>query len=185
MTPGEQLLSWVWYYNVAEGSPEMREFFTDIHGNHHHNTVPRGLVQPSVWERVLNSRLSQMVDPFAKLLAKTKKPFVTKISDALCTSPSFYNGHVILVGDALATFRPHIGVATEQAALHCLVMNKMSRGENALTTHTREVGVHSKSMWLLNRLVGEFGQGSAFSFLKALFLYIAFLVRLRFGRAKL
>ncbi|KAI0532018.1 FAD binding domain protein [Xylaria digitata] len=185
VTPGERLLNWVWYYNVTEASPEMRDFFTDIHGKQHHNTVPRGFVQPAVWERVLKSKLPQMVDPFAELLGKTEMPFVTKINDALCTSPSFYNGHVILVGDALTTFRPHVGAATEQAALHCLAMEKVSNGEKALAAHVREVGIHAKSMWLLNRIVGEFGQGSMFSFLKAVFFYIAFLVRVKLGRPKL
>lgn len=173
------------YYNVAEGSPELREFFTDIHGKQHHNTVPRGLVQPAVWERVLKSKLPQMVDPFAELLGKTEKPFITKINDALCTSPSFYNGHVILVGDALTTFRPHVGAATEQAARHCLAMEKVSNGEKALAAHNREVGIHAKRMWLFSRIVGEFRQGSMFSFLKAVFLYIAFLVRVKLGCAKL
>ncbi|KAF2964495.1 hypothetical protein GQX73_g9058 [Xylaria multiplex] len=191
VTPGERLLNWVWYYNVAEGSPEMRNFFTDIHGKGHHNTVPRGLVQPAVWEGVLKSKLSQMVDPvevvdpFAELLEKTEIPFVTKINDALCTSPSFYNGHVILVGDALTIFRPHVGAATEQAALHCLAMEKVSNGEKTLAAHIRQVGIHAKSMWLLSRIVGEFRQGSMFSFLKALFLYIAFLVGVKLGRPKL
>ncbi|KAI0913937.1 FAD binding domain protein [Ustulina deusta] len=134
------------------GSPELREFFTDIHGKQHHNTVPRGLVQPAVWERVLKSKLPQMVDPFAELLGKTERPFITKINDALCTSPSFYNGHVILVGDALTTFRPHVGAATEQAARHCLAMEKVSNGEKALAAHNREVGIHAKSMWLFNRI---------------------------------
>ncbi|KAI1396488.1 hypothetical protein F4819DRAFT_475156 [Hypoxylon fuscum] len=34
---------------------------------------------------------------------KTQAPFVTKISDAFCASPSFHNGHIVLVGDAFTT----------------------------------------------------------------------------------
>lgn len=75
MDPGKRLLNWVRYYNVADGSPEMDEIFTDINGYHHRNTVPRGLVQPSVWGRTRASVLPQMAAAFAELLEKNTSAF--------------------------------------------------------------------------------------------------------------
>ncbi|KAI1418546.1 FAD binding domain protein [Hypoxylon sp. FL1857] len=184
MEPGKRLLNWVWYYNMADGSPDMAEIFTDVDGNYHRNTVPRGLVQPSVWDRVRTSVRPQMATPFAELLEKTKSPFVTKINDALCTEPSFYDGHVILVGDALTAFRPHIGLATEQAALHSLTLDKVDRGEKTHDTWIREIRIYARSMFLLNRLMGEFGTGSTFSFLKAAITYLAYSIKIKLGWAR-
>lgn len=183
MEPGKRLLNWVWYYNVVDGSPEMDEIFTDVNGYCHRSTVPRGLIRSSTWDRVRASILPQMASPFAELLEKTHAPFVTKINDVLCTAPSFYEGHVVLVGDALTTFRPHVGLATEQAAFHSLALDEVHHGKIMHDTWTRKTRIYAQSMWLLNRLVGVFGQGSIFAFLKAAAMYLIFIVKIKLGRA--
>ncbi|KAI0376973.1 FAD binding domain protein [Hypomontagnella monticulosa] len=180
--PGERLLNWVLYYNVKEGSPELTDFLTDVDGRERQNTVPRGLVRPEVWERVRATVVAQMVPPFAELLSKTTEPFVTKVNDALCTTPTFYDNHVILVGDGLTAFRPHIAQATEQAAYHCLSLAKVLGNQKTYGEYSREVGLYAKRMWLLSILVGEFGQGSTTVFLKSLFAYIVFIIRSKLSR---
>lgn len=67
-----------------------------------------------------SSVLPQMAPPFAELPEKTRAPFVTRINDFSCISPAFYDGHVVFVGDVFSTFWPHVGLATEQAALHSI-----------------------------------------------------------------
>ncbi|KAI1772027.1 FAD binding domain-containing protein [Hypoxylon cercidicola] len=180
--PGERLLNFVWYYNVAESSDEMTQIFTDINGTQHHNTVPRGLVKPEEWKRVRGAFKSRMNAPFAELLSLTESPVVTKINDALCLQPTFFEGHGIIVGDALATLRPHTGSASEQAAFHCISLTPVWEGSKTLETWSREACIYGKRMWLLGKLAGEFGQGTAFSLLKSLVLYVVFLVRIKIGR---
>ena len=55
---------------------------------------------------------------FAELIRLTRSPFVQAISDVLSPQASHYDGRVVLVGDALAGFRPHTAGATSQAAFH-------------------------------------------------------------------
>ncbi|KAF7539825.1 hypothetical protein G7054_g1876 [Neopestalotiopsis clavispora] len=179
--PGERLMNIVWYYNVKENSDEFNRIFTDIHGVRHRNTVPYGFVNPKEWERVRSIFKSRLAAPFLELLYKVETPFVTRINDSICTQAIFFEGHGILVGDALTTLRPHTGSAAEQAAYHCLSLGPVWKGEKTLDAWSREARTYSKRLWLIGRLVGMFGQGTALELLKALFLYIVFLIRCGIG----
>ncbi|KAH9897554.1 FAD binding domain protein [Xylariomycetidae sp. FL2044] len=173
-TPGERLINFVWYYNIADSSAEMNEVFTDINGKYHQTTVPRGLLRPEVWERVRAS--VQVAAPFMEVLAKVKSPFVTKINDAFSGAASFYDGKVIVVGDAFASFRPHAAAATEQAAFHCHSLEKVYSGEKSPAAWEREAHAYARRMTLLNRVIGNFGRGAIFSLFKSLFSYVLCLV---------
>lgn len=76
-----------------------------------------------------------MALPLADLVSAATETFVNKVSHILGTQASFYDGHVVLVGDAVATFRPCAGKATDQAASHCLELAKAAalRGDGSLS----------------------------------------------------
>lgn len=181
MEPGERLLNWVWYHKVADESPEMRLIFADANGRHHRNTVPRGLVSRVLWDMLRKDVMTQLAPPFAELLERTQDPFVTKVSDVLCESPSFYDGHVVLVGDAFATFRPHLGFSTDQAALHSLTLERVDRGEMKHDEWCREMMIYAQRMSLLNRVMGQFCLGSTFAFLTAAAMYLMFMIKIKFS----
>ncbi|UNI18375.1 hypothetical protein JDV02_004647 [Purpureocillium takamizusanense] len=155
VNPGERLINWVWYYVVPEGSPEMKAVFTDIHGKLHGNTVPQGLVNPSVWDRQVARYISQMIPPLAEIVAKTPKVFVTKVREAQCTvDASFFDGRIVLVGDAFTAFRSHMGMASEQAARHCWQMDRVWRGEITQKQRDQEATFYASKFILLNRMIG-------------------------------
>ncbi|KAL2141945.1 hypothetical protein VTI28DRAFT_1780 [Corynascus sepedonium] len=205
-TPGSREINWVWYYNLPEGGPALTDVLTDVAGRTHTNTVPAGRVRPDVWRTHLAAALPAMAAPFAALLSATQVadkatgdgstgdstngagPFVTKVNDALSETAVFCDGRVILVGDALAAFRPHLAVATEQAARHCLGLAKVweSGSEEevaaALQRWATETVAHGKRTWLASRLLGAFGQGRWSEFWRTLWTYVTFLVKLKLGR---
>lgn len=182
-TPGTRLINWVWYYNLPPTSPELTAVLTDTANVLHGNTVPSGLVRPEIWQHHLATTLSQMAAPFAELIAATQHPFVTKVNDALCeVKPVFCGGKAVLVGDALAAFRPHFALATEQAAKHALTLGKVWRREMGIEEWGREVWVYGKKTWLASRLLGVFGVGRWWDFVKVLGAYVAFLVKLKLGK---
>ncbi|KAK0667282.1 zeaxanthin epoxidase, chloroplastic [Cercophora samala] len=183
---GHRLINFVWYYNVPAGSTTMTEVFTDITGKQHQNTVPTGLVQPDIWKREKGTMLNRMAEPFAELIGTCdiSRVFVTKVNDKVCAdSASFYNGKVLLVGDALVAFRPHFAVATEQAAGHGLGLAKVWKGDKSLEEWSREVVRYGKRTWLASRVLGEFGQGTWFSFFRTLLSHVVLLVKLKMGWA--
>ena len=85
---------------------------TDTDGHRHRTTLPKGKMRPEVWERQLN-HIRRIFPPLlVELPEKIKEPFVSIISDISSKRAAFFNGRLLLVGDALAQLRPHIGQGT-------------------------------------------------------------------------
>ncbi|KAK8127320.1 FAD binding domain protein [Apiospora sp. TS-2023a] len=182
--PGERLINWVWYYPIANGSARMQDIFTDIHGILHSNTVPQGLVKPQLWASQVNEHLDQLTLPLAEIVSKTTRPFVTKVGEAQCNNqPSFYDGRVVLVGDAFTGFRSHLGMASEQAARHCLQMEKVLRGQITQRQYDIEAILYAKRFILLNRVIGLTGMGWVWALVKTLIAYAWLMMAHKLGYA--
>lgn len=102
---------------------------TDIHGKRHHITLPVGTMQPQVWEKQKAYAREVLPPQFAEAVGKTQQPFIQAITDVISPENSFLDGKVLLVGDALAGFRPHTAASTGQAAYDALTMGKWLGGE--------------------------------------------------------
>jgi hypothetical protein len=157
----------------------MKEIFTDSNGRYHRNAVPQGLVRGEVLNPILQAISTRMAPPFAELVAQVKNPFITKIIDSLGTAASFYNGRVLVVGDALSTARPHIAKATEQAAFHCLLLEKVLDGAMMQKAWDSHVAAYAEQTWLVSNILGVFGQGSTMHFLRCVLAYVIFLIRIK------
>ncbi|KAL9014636.1 MAG: hypothetical protein Q9173_000713 [Seirophora scorigena] len=121
---GERLLNYVWYCNYAANSPELRNLVTDIEGHYHRVTMPRGEMRPEVCARQIVHADKNLPAAFAELVRMTKEPFVQCITEVSALQAVFFGGHLLLAGDALCTFRPHVGSSTSQAALHALLLRR-------------------------------------------------------------
>lgn len=152
--PGKRLLNWVWYANYKEDSPEHIELMTDKHGKRHHITLPPGGIQQSVWERQKKVASEVLPPQFSELVNKTTVPFIQAITDV--ASPAAVlpkDNRVILIGDALAGFRPHTAASTNQAALDALelarAINQIIEGadrEEVLEHWEKSVLSYARSM---------------------------------------
>jgi len=118
--PGERLLNWVWYVNYKEESPEDVELMTDNEGKRHHITLPPGGIKEDVWKRQKEMAKQMLPPQFAELVDKTKVPFIQAITDVIAPSAMLDGGRLLLLGDALAGFRPHTAASTNQAALDAM-----------------------------------------------------------------
>lgn len=129
LEPGERLFNWVWYCNYKEGSPELAQLMTDIHGKRHAVTLPVGTMDPKVWDEQKNHAAEILPPQFAETVDKTHQPFVQAITDNIAPQDSFFDGKLLMVGDALAGFRPHTAASTSQAAFDALVMGQWLTGD--------------------------------------------------------
>lgn len=121
--PGSRLLNWVWYVNAPEDSTEHEEVMTDVHGKKHHITLPPGGINLGVWE-LQKKRAKEMLPPqFAEVVRGTEVPFVQAITDVIAPAAVLEGGRVLLLGDALAGFRPHTAASTNQAALDAMALD--------------------------------------------------------------
>lgn len=127
--PGQRLINFVYYTNFPEASPELEEIMTDKNGKRHRITMPPGLTEPKAWEKQRIMARERLPPQFAEIVCATKKPFVQAVTDVLSPTNEYLGGKVIVIGDALAGFRPHTVASTSQAAFDAMVLADYVEGK--------------------------------------------------------
>ena len=147
-----------WYCNYSEDSQELRDILTDVSNYYHRNAVAAGKLRDEVWQKQKSHGISSLPAPFADLVSKINQPFVQTISDTFSPQASFFDGRLLLVGDALTLFRPHAALSTDQAAMNCLALEKVMKGEMSINEWERKVLGYGYTTWLASRAMGSFYQ---------------------------
>jgi 2-polyprenyl-6-methoxyphenol hydroxylase-like FAD-dependent oxidoreductase len=154
----KRLFNWVWYCNYEDGSAELEELMTDTNGKRHAITLPVGSMNPKVWSEQ-KARAMQVLPPqYAEAVNKTKQPFIQAITDVISSQNSFMDGKVLLVGDALAGFRPHTAASTGQAAFDALRLAELFGGEIGKDAYNKRVLDFAKSTQQMGVMLGERSQ---------------------------
>ncbi|KAM0711035.1 hypothetical protein Q7P35_001774 [Cladosporium inversicolor] len=156
--PGHRLFNWVWYCNYEDGSAKLEELMTDVHGKRHAITLPVGSMDPEIWSKQ-KAYASQVLPPqYAEAINKTQQPFIQAITDVISPQNSFLGGKVLLVGDALAGFRPHTAASTGQAAFDALRMGEWWRGDFDKRMYDEKVLEFAKALQEKGVMLGERSQ---------------------------
>ena len=153
---GERLFNFGWYHQIPENSGEFGSIMTDARGHRHRATIPPGDMDPEVWERQKTYGRKVLAPPFAELIENTEQPFISTVREAHASQASYHEGRIITIGDALATFRPHIAMSVNQAALNCIHLERMLDGEITVQQWTAEVERYSRTTARLSTLAGDF-----------------------------
>ena len=130
LEPGTRELNYVWYCNYADR--DIGDLLTDTAGRQHRMTLPPGKVRPIIWEAQKTVAAEALPPAYVEVIRATARPFAQNISDIPAGRAVLEGGRALLVGDALALFRPHAAASTNQAALHALLLEEMLRGELTL-----------------------------------------------------
>ncbi|TEY78484.1 hypothetical protein BOTCAL_0048g00100 [Botryotinia calthae] len=157
---GKRLLNFCWYTN----EPEVRldDVMTDREGRRHYTSISSGSVREAVWTKQKELGSSLMSTPYIEIISKIEKPFVHIISDYYSPKASFANGKVLLVGDALTLLRPHIAFSTNQAAYHCMMVEKLIKGEIDIRAWEVELTRFGYLHWRRSIWYGEYFQRPLF-----------------------
>jgi len=142
----KRLINWVWYCNYPEESPEYKDLMTDSDGHSHHFTLPVGKVQARLWMEQKKYAEKVLAPQFAELVASTKQPFVQAITDVLSPRASFMAGKTLLVGDAVAGFRPHTAASTSQAAYDAILLSEALIGNISWDSMEEEMMDHARHL---------------------------------------
>jgi 2-polyprenyl-6-methoxyphenol hydroxylase-like FAD-dependent oxidoreductase len=102
---GQIILSWTLYEN-RQGL-NLKDFLIDNQGKIHTRSLPAGSLTPDHIDYL--HALAQRVLPSSvvKYITKTPQPFIQAIFD--CQTPNYASNHIIFMGDAALTLRPHSG----------------------------------------------------------------------------
>jgi 2-polyprenyl-6-methoxyphenol hydroxylase-like FAD-dependent oxidoreductase len=134
LEPGKRLINFVYYTNfpsksLDDPSPDLAELMTDVEGVRHRITMPPGKTDPKAWEKQRVIAKDKLPPQFAEIVRSTKKPFVQAITDVITPQNEFFGGKLVLIGDALAGFRPHTVASTSQAAFDAMILADMVEGK--------------------------------------------------------
>ena len=140
---GKRLLSFGWYCNCPENTSNFKNTMTDVDGHFHRSTLPPGKMREDVWARQRAYGNQVLAPPYRELVNKITQPFITAVSDYAAPQTSVFDGKLLLVGDALALFRPHIGSSTNQCAMNCLLLQKVLEGQLSFSEWERRVTIHA------------------------------------------
>jgi 2-polyprenyl-6-methoxyphenol hydroxylase-like FAD-dependent oxidoreductase len=158
LEPGKRLMNWVFYKNYEENSTELKDLMTDTDGNYHHVTLPVDGMRKEVWEELKRFATRVLPSQFAELVNKTTHPFVQAITDNISPRNDFYDGRVLLVGDALAGFRPHTAASTGQAAFDALTLAEFLDGKIDRKEYGSRVLDYAKEVQRRGIVLGERSQ---------------------------
>jgi hypothetical protein len=113
-------------------------------------------MRPSVWEDQLEIAQATLIPPMLEIVKKATNPAISVIHDYACPKAAFFDGKVVLVGDALALFRPHAALSFNQAALDTLLFEKVMTGETDIKTWETKVTVYGARTLAINETLGAF-----------------------------
>lgn len=163
LEPGHRLINFVYYTNfpspsLDDPSPALAELMTDVDGTRHRITMPPGKTHPAAWEKQRTIAREKLPPQFAEIVCATKKPFVQAVTDVLSPTNEFLNGRVILLGDALAGFRPHTVASTSQAAFDAMMLADMMRGDVSREEWKRQSMAYARTIQKRGVDMGERSQ---------------------------
>jgi 2-polyprenyl-6-methoxyphenol hydroxylase-like FAD-dependent oxidoreductase len=107
---GHRRYNFIWY-RVADAD-ELRAMCVDENGRQHEHSVPPPLIRDDLIARMRADAGEIMPPQFLDCLANMR-PFFTPIYDF--STPDLVFGRVVLVGDAAASARPHMGFGMAKA----------------------------------------------------------------------
>ena len=119
---------------------------TDSEGKHHHITLPIGKMREEIKENQREYAKKVLPPQFADIVCGTKQPFIQAITDVISPKNSFFGGKLLLIGDALAGFRPHTAASTSQAAFDAQKLYAMMSGQISLSQWEEETMDYARYM---------------------------------------
>jgi 2-polyprenyl-6-methoxyphenol hydroxylase-like FAD-dependent oxidoreductase len=118
LRPGHRRFNWVWYRPVDEST--LRDMLVDGDGVSHPLTIPPPKVRADLIARLRHDARDFLPPPMRDILLCIAKPFFTPIYDLLAERMVY--GRVVLIGDAAAVARPHVGMGIAKAGTDAEVL---------------------------------------------------------------
>ena len=160
LTPGERLVNFVWYVNVAEGG-ELDELMTGRDGRARSVSLPPGEVDDRFVAAMRGEAKQWLAPVVAEVVTRVAEPFLQAVFDI--DVPRMRSGRICLVGDAAFAVRPHAAAGTAKAAadgweLAAQVAAHPGDLDAALAAWERRQFALGRALLLRNREIGDASQ---------------------------
>jgi 2,6-dihydroxypyridine 3-monooxygenase len=111
--PGDRLVNFVWYVNVAEGE-ELEELKTGRDGIRRAVSLPPGAATGQAVTAMRQAAEAELARTITEVVTGVAEPFVQVVYDIAVPRMAF--GRACLIGDAAFAVRPHAAAGTAKAA---------------------------------------------------------------------
>lgn len=182
-SPGKRLHNFCWYSTIPDGSPEMRDIFTDVKGVEHRGTLSRSLMRPDIWEKQSALAASVLPEGIASIVQKTPSPFACKIFHVASPKAQFFGGKVFLVGDGQTALKPNIGMSTSHAAHDCNRLEQVIEGKKTPEEWEKMVLRWSAAQRKYAEVIVSYGLGTKLQTLWNALSWLLLLLRQKLGLA--
>ena len=108
---GKRRYNFIWY-RVGDAAA-LRDMCVDADGRQHDHSVPPPLIRRDLLDALRREGERELPPAFRDVLRRIERPFFTPIYDF--ASPQMVFGRIILLGDAAASARPHMGFGVAKA----------------------------------------------------------------------
>jgi hypothetical protein len=159
-TPGNRLVEWCWYDTCDASSSDFSDFMTDTNGVRHNHTVTAGLLNPRSWEAQLARRRDVITPLWQRMFAIStahKLPLLTAIRSFDNTTSSFFDGKLLLAGEAFIQIRPHLGASCSIPGLQALSLVQALKGEKTRDDADGEVAAYAIKQAIGSKMTGNAG----------------------------
>ncbi|KAL6152611.1 hypothetical protein ACJQWK_04564 [Exserohilum turcicum] len=157
MRPGERVVEWCWYDACDAATPTFAEYMTDVNGVCHNSTVPSDLLRQEVWDAQIKRRQSALSPLWQRIFQQSRPPLLTAVRAFDNTRASFFNGKLLLVGEAFTQIRPHLGASCDIAAVSALHLPRVLSGEMPMRELETKVAKHAMEKAIGSKATGIFG----------------------------
>ena len=131
---------------------------TDTDGKCYPITLPVGKMRPEILDQQRAHAREILLLQFAEIVCDTQQPFIQAITDVMAPRNSFFDGKVLLIGDAVAGFRPHTAASTSQAAYDAQLLSEWQKGDMGREEWERRTMEFAREMQRKGVQMGERSQ---------------------------
>jgi hypothetical protein len=132
---------------------------TDINGKRHNLTVPADYLNPESWKTQLSRRRDALSPLWQGLFAQSTAnglPLLNAVRSVKNTSASFFDGKVMLAGEALIQVRPHLGASCSIPALQAMNLADVLEGKKNPKDAEQEVTAYATEQYTGSEATGIF-----------------------------
>jgi 2-polyprenyl-6-methoxyphenol hydroxylase-like FAD-dependent oxidoreductase len=115
---GDRRYNWVWYRPAPEN--ELDQMLLDSDGLRHDLTIPPPKIRADIIQRLKDDARGFLPPPMRDILQCIRRPFFTPVYDHVVDHMVY--GRVVLIGDAAAQARPHVGMGVAKAGIDAEVL---------------------------------------------------------------
>jgi 2-polyprenyl-6-methoxyphenol hydroxylase-like FAD-dependent oxidoreductase len=112
LTPGRRWYNWGWYR--TGNAAVLRDHLTDADGRFHEAGIPHHLIRTELVAAMRDEARAWLAPQIQAIVDATPQPFLQGMFDFACER--LVHERVVLIGDAAATARPHVGMGVSKAA---------------------------------------------------------------------